>query len=390
MNNNQLNVLLLAPGGAGTHYNGAGTTFFRMYSHRANKRMNITLLHGSPDQKGGEDLYVEQHQVGSLDGSFLSKLKFIKQAKKWIKKNHQQFDVIHSITGFHLGLQPAHYAHSLGLPAVVTVAGHRSDLGTNASLFSRLMRFPQKKWKLAAAVDAMIATSSDIEQELLEVGVKEQSVYRIPYGVDSEKFLPVSQSEKLAMKQELKLAPDDLTVIFVGDSVPRKRPLLILQSLEKAVKAGAGIELAILGPTTNSDYVSEIKSFIRQHDLGERVHWFGMQENVSRFLSAADVFILPSKGEGLPNAMLEAMAAGLPSIGTEISGIKDLIDDEQTGFMVAPSVERISDRFQQLAGNRPLLTSMGTKARNKIEQKYALPTVIAQYENLFRKIQRNC
>jgi glycosyltransferase involved in cell wall biosynthesis len=110
-------------------------------------------------------------------------------------------------------------------------------------------------------------------------------------------------------------------------------------------------------------------------------------ENVQDYLRAADLFILPSHFEGMPNALLEAMACGLPVVATSVSGVMDLIKHGQNGLLVEPGrADRLADAIVRLLEDREMALLMGIEARKTMEQFYSIKAVTSAYAELYTQL----
>lgn len=131
---------------------------------------------------------------------------------------------------------------------------------------------------------------------------------------------------------------------------------ILIRAVEKLVASGLDIELVLVG---DGRYRREHEQYVRSRQLSERVVFTGMLpsgEPVRRQLDEADVFVLPSRQEGLPRAMIEAMARALPCIGSTVGGIPELLDED---YVVPPNdVEALAKRIQEVVTNPTLMTVM--------------------------------
>jgi glycosyltransferase involved in cell wall biosynthesis len=124
--------------------------------------------------------------------------------------------------------------------------------------------------------------------------------------------------------------------------------------------------------------------------VADSLVWYGFTEQMTELYQAADVFALPSQNEGMPNAVLEAMASGLPVVATAISGIVDLVEDEATGRLVEPDAAPLTEALQTYLDRAALRDAHGQAARQKIESHYSTRVVLDQHEQLFRRIIAGC
>ncbi len=130
-----------------------------------------------------------------------------------------------------------------------------------------------------------------------------------------------------------------------------------------------------------------LRSLAQQLGLTERVHFLGWQahEELAKWYHQANVFLFPSRHEGMPNAILEAMASGLPVVATRIAGNEELVLDRMTGALTAPEdVESLREGLRRLLVDANLREQMGGAGRRRVEQEYAWDTVARQYETVLQ------
>jgi glycosyltransferase involved in cell wall biosynthesis len=126
-------------------------------------------------------------------------------------------------------------------------------------------------------------------------------------------------------------------------------------------------------------------------DLGQSVTFCGVQPDVLPYLHAADLFVLPSVSEGLSNALLEAMASGLPCIVSDIGGNVDLIADGENGLLFeSGNINQLTDMLLRLLRNDIGRREFGRRARETIEADYSMDRVAKKYVELYRHLLGNC
>lgn len=190
----------------------------------------------------------------------------------------------------------------------------------------------------------------------------------IENGVDSEKYTPACISKKNALR-----------ILFVSRLIERKGLQFIIPQLKNAT---FDFTLTIVG---DGPYREELERIVNENELEKKVLFVGQKEKneIVSFYQNADVFILPSSKEGMPNVVLEAMSCGLPIVMTPCQGSVELVD-ESNGF-VCPTDEFLS-KLTLLANKNDLRQSMGAASRNKILKKFSWDGVVDRYEELFLKI----
>ena len=264
----------------------------------------------------------------------------------------------------------------MGMP-VVTKILRGGTLGDLAKLHNK----PGGLRRLASfkkQVDGFIAISDEIVGELTAVGVPPERQLFIPNGVDTQRFNPAQPSEKVALRQKLRL-PEGLNVVFTGRLSPEKRVNDVITAWPAIRRHVPNANLLLIG---SGDEEATLKEM-----AGDGVYFLGRIEDVAPYLRSADLFILPSETEGLSNALLEAMACGLPAVVTAVGGATDLIVHQKSGWLIPPkSEEAIHDAVATLLANEEMRNRLGTMARQKIMSEYTLNQTADRLVQLYRAL----
>lgn len=379
-----LKVLVWYRRGVGLHFSGPGRTAFRMYSKADPSRVKVSVAHGNPSHQR-YDLFAHQYLVADCPPRPIPQLKFLHHAKAWLREHANQFDIMHALSGYMVSLGPAAYAHQLGLPAVLKLIAWRADM-EDKQLWKRWLGIYRRRREKLAKLDAVIAISPAIREELLEYGVPENKIASIPNGVDVELFEPVrSAAERQAARAEFGW-PDMPTVIFAGGINRRKRPHLIIEAIALLKKQGLDAQLVLAGPFDDAVYRNEMRALAAARGIQDRLHWLGFVEQIAPLYRAAEMSCLPSRLEGLPNSVLESMASGIPCLVTKIPGSVDLVDDQVTGRHVDPTGESIAVAIADYLDSPSIAQLHGQAARNKAESQYDVSQVMKAHEHLFQAI----
>jgi glycosyltransferase involved in cell wall biosynthesis len=128
----------------------------------------------------------------------------------------------------------------------------------------------------------------------------------------------------------------------------------------------------------------EIESFAAEQGLTGAVIFAGIRHDVPRLLGAMDLFALPSLSEGLPLAVLEAMASRLPVVATNVGAMPQLVEEGLTGFLVEPKDDRaLAERLARFRSDPGLARRIGEAARRKVEREYSLDSMLRRYADLY-------
>lgn len=380
-----IRVLLWSPGGSGEHYHGPGSFSYRLYSKAEPRRFLISLAHGYADQRQ-YPLFHQQHLVQPLAGGRLAAWRFLGKARRWLADHAGEFDVLHGMAGFETTVSPAYHAQRMGLPAAVFIANHRTDLSDKPGFLKSLLALPRRRRERVKRLSAVIAMSQAIYDELIGYGIPPDKIVRIPMGVDTDAFHPpVGDSQRRAFRRQLGWR-DLPTLIFAGGITPRKRPHLLIEALGLLRRKRMECQVAIIGPDHDQAYTAQMKQRAAELQVESQVIWFGFTNDIAPLYRAADWFALPSENEGMPAALVEAMASGLPSVVTAISGMTDLVADGVHGIVIEPTAEQMAGALAEYFKNPGLAEKHGAAARHKVLERFSTAVVLEAYERLFHRM----
>jgi glycosyltransferase involved in cell wall biosynthesis len=292
--------------------------------------------------------------------------------------------VFHGLSAFHNTVSPAFLAERLGLPVVVFLTNHRLELTDKGGL-KGLLGLPRRRRRMARELSALVAMSRAIHEELLEHGIDPRSIARIPMGVDTSQFRPASPGDRAGLRSALgwRALP---TVLFVGAVTRRKRPHLLVEALGSLRGRGGECQLVIAGPEHDAGYAAAMRTRAVELGIEHLIVWHGFTPEIAPLYRAADFFALPSEREGMPAALVEAMASGLPAIVTAVSGAVDLVDDGIHGHVVAAEAGAIADALRTYLADPGTAVSHGAAGRRRVERQYSATAVLEAYERLFRRV----
>jgi glycosyltransferase involved in cell wall biosynthesis len=197
-------------------------------------------------------------------------------------------------------------------------------------------------------------------------------------------------------KQRLRTAlgvPGGIIICFVGIIIARKNVDMILRVWKQVVDQGVRGHLLLVGPIPKDEhgvetqYCHELRQYVIDHGLSKNVTFTGYQEVVSDYLRASDIFFFPSKQEGMPNVLLEAMACGLPCVVSRISGTEDLVQDCENGIILPLDHEdKFVSAILRLIQEPALATQVGETARTFVNSGYSLRITAEKYRLLYHRI----
>jgi glycosyltransferase involved in cell wall biosynthesis len=172
--------------------------------------------------------------------------------------------------------------------------------------------------------------------------------------------------------------------ILIGRFAARKGHDFALRSLESATARVPGLKMIFAG---DGELEDELRAQAASLGVSEQVVFAGFRRDVPRLLAASDVLLLPSEDECLPLVILEAMAARLPVIATDVGGISEAVEDGKTGVLVRPrDAEGLADALAAVLGDPERARSMGLEGRAKVESEFSLEACAAAVFRIYDEL----
>ncbi len=217
----------------------------------------------------------------------------------------------------------------------------------------------------------------------LGLGVSAGQLSCNPNGVDTEAFKPRPRSED-GIRAALRIPASARVVGFLGRLSPEKGPEVFLRAALLARTRLPDAHFVFVG---DGPLASTLRETIARLKLEDRVHLAGVRRDVATVLNDLDVMVSSSHSEAMPLAVMEAMASGLPVVATRVGGVPDMIDQGESGWLVAPNdFEEIATRLQQILATPGELARMSTAARRRAVEKMALTDTVERVVALMTRL----
>ena len=154
--------------------------------------------------------------------------------------------------------------------------------------------------------------------------------------------------------------------------VPIKDQLTLIQA-SKRILEKYDADFIFAGEIQDAEYYRECQTLVEDLGLGNKIKFIGHSDNMQDWYRQADIFVLSSKSEGVPLALLEAMSCGLPSVCTKVGGIPDILRDDITGYLVTPGdFQLMATKISGLLEDKILREKMGVQARAVITENFTI------------------
>jgi len=245
--------------------------------------------------------------------------------------------------------------------------------------------------RLLRDADAFVAMSRAIRDEMVACGVPPERAFLIPHGVDVERFRPAAAGERVALRASLGL-PHGLLVVYTGRLLRGKGLDTLLDAFDPIAGGRGDVHLVLVGEGGGQSLSveDELRARAAVAPLAGRVVFAGRVEDVSGWLRASDVFVFPSLFEGLGISLVEALACGLPAVGSRTGGIVDVIDDRRSGWLAPPGdAPALEAALRALLDDEAARAEMGRAGRADMVARFDERDAVAKYRALFASLARS-
>lgn len=281
------------------------------------------------------------------------------------------------------------HSHNLGTLMYASMAtGHgravpilHGEHGQLTGEYARARRVGQRRkyWRHCRLIHTV---SPSLKQHFVDFGFPDDAIRVINNGVDSERFAP---GAKGAGKAGLGLPENAVVIGMLGRFGEWKRHDAVLEAFELAAPDHPDWHLLFVGGGGPNE--AAIQSRVAASRFGDRVRLAGFQQDPRRFYHAMDLLAIASINEGLPNALLEAMASGVPGLGNSAAcGLEEVISRGHDGFIAdLGSPAKIAAALAECLADPGRLVDMGRAARETVIRRFSLESMVREYQRIYRE-----
>jgi glycosyltransferase involved in cell wall biosynthesis len=262
------------------------------------------------------------------------------------------------------------YANVFALPAA-TLAGVPVRIGARRDVFmpertSGQQRLQRLAYQLAHRV---VANSSAAADRLIEEGVPDWRIVQIANGIDMSRFVPPAHARPRRV------------ITTVANLRPGKGHDVLLKAAARVVRRIPDVRFHIVGDGSERKALEQQASALR---ISAQVSFLGHRDDVPQILQESDIFAFPSFMEASPNAVIEAMAAGLPIVATRVGGIPEVIEHETSGVLVPPRDDRaLAAGILRLIERPELASRVGDAARQTVASRFSFDRMVSEFQELW-------
>lgn len=239
------------------------------------------------------------------------------------------------------------------------------------------------RWLYRHAVDSIATTGEALRMQLIKgLDLPPDHVISVPTGIDLAYYRPQPEEIRTQIRNELGVSPSAKAIGIVATLRSWKGHTYLLQAFASLAARHPELELLIVG---DGPMREQIAGWAAQSGVTGRIHLTGQREDIPSVLAAMDVFVLPSyANEGVPQALMQAMAAGLPVVSTHVGAIDELVADKRSGFLVEPkNAAQLEEKLEELLQDPDLCARFGREGREIVAARYSLDAMLDAMEGIF-------
>lgn len=237
-------------------------------------------------------------------------------------------------------------------------------------------------WLMSRSIDIVVALSEHLVDQAAGAGVDRNRLRLIPNGVDTHRYEPCTPLGRREARRALGLGEDDQVILFVGRLHALKQVDLLLEAWSNLPRS-EDLRLLLVGDGPERE---ALEHRARRAGL-EGVRFEGEREGVSSYLHACDVFVLPSREEGISVALLEAMATGCCVVASDVPGNRAVVKQGRNGLLVSPRDDKqLAATLQRALNDARLRRRLGAAARATAESAFELDDMVRAYHGVYREL----
>jgi len=377
-------------------HGGGGLQMQRLAAGIQESGVDCTILAGTKNAnltgKGNDRIPTIRFRVFGMGK--IRNLAFLAGTFSWIIFNGSKFDILHMTCLNWAGMAGILFMRLLGRKSIMKF----SLKGIDDPFSIRKSALGALKYRILNKLDRYVCTSASLAGEIRKnLPDFSEKIAVIPNGVDINLFRPIEWKEKEALRQKLGLPVEGMIFNFTGIVIQRKGVDILFRAWADFFKrVETPVCLVMTGPMgvgcdpfASKEFEDELMDFFRENGLEQTVVFTGRTERVPDYLKASDVFVFPSRREGLPNALIEAQAAGLACIASDIEGCRDVIEDGRNGllFDIDDNPEKnLLACIEKVFSDTELRNRLATGARETAVDQYSFENIIEKYLEIYKEM----
>lgn len=302
----------------------------------------------------------------------------------WLIQHRKKYDVIHCQQMYAPAMVAALVSFIVKKPILVRVTA-AGELGEVKHV--QQMPFAKLRLKLLRRVSKWVVLTKQMKDELETLNIAPEKIQIIYNATMIPQEAGFNEQTKLSFRASLGLNYEKVAV-FVGRLSEEKGLDVLIKAWEIVCKKHPQAHLLLLGDGgAYRNIEKETKDLVFRLNLEESVHFLGHINNAKDYLLASDIFVLPSRTEGMSNSLVEAMAAGTAIVATDIVANQEICMNEVNSLLVEPNkYDLLADAIIKIFDSPPLAKSLAQSAKSFAEENLSIEAMTSHYLNLYQKM----
>lgn len=370
------------------------STFARnLIKHLSIQNHNITIVSqyrgdtkdnvyrdGPPEFIPGALVIGMQQYAEEKEGDFETDIDRLVQMIGQLHREYS-FDLVHAQYGYPPGFAALLASRQFDIPTVVSIQGGDGHWVGKCCQYHR---------KVMQAVlnysDEIVVGTKSFGEEVKKNNLIEREFRIVPGATDASHFIPVTSKAKIALRKKYKIPTEPRIVLYHGRIDRRKGLGDLISALSILNNGGLNFQFVLSGVGPDKGF---IESLLVQNDLQNKTTILGYveYERANEIYSLADVYCMPTLGEGFSNTIVEALASGLPVISTRVVGVKDVFENTRSVVLVKEhEVDRLASELERLIQDTDLRIEMGEHGRDLVTEQYSWEKASHQFIDIYKDV----
>lgn len=307
-----------------------------------------------------------------------SNMKAYKKLKKIMEQNNYEIIHCHTPIGGLIARLAARNVRKHGTKVIYTAHGFHFCKG--APIINWVLYYPIEKW-LAYYTDCLITINQEDYQRATKQLKAKQVEHVHGVGIDTNRFKPIPENEKVELKKSFGYKADDFLMFYAAEFNKNKNQELLLRSLALIKDQVPNAKLLCAG---EGALLENCQDQAKSLGISHMVNFLGFRSDIDKIVPMCDIAVASSFREGLPVNIMEAMACGLPVVAMDNRGHRELVHNNENGWLVAENDPSFfSEKVIELVTTKGMKESFGESGRNLILTTYSINKVLAEKSRIY-------
>jgi sugar transferase (PEP-CTERM/EpsH1 system associated) len=265
-----------------------------------------------------------------------------------------------------------------------SMAGHTRFVHAERGTLNRSWKNIMVQQLLWRRMDRVLCVSEAHKKEIIEtIHFPSSRIHSIVNGVDVDKFQPNAE-QRVSFRKEIGLTEEHICIGSVGYLRPIKNHILLMKAGKDICHQYHNVRICLIGEGPEKE---KLMFAAQEYGIQDQVIFCGSRHDIPLVLNGMDVFVLPSLNEGLPNAVLEAMATGIPVIASHVGGIPEVLQDEKNGLLFTSNDSvSLTKKLKDIIDNPKKRKMLAENGRHRVVSQFSLSSMVKKYEEVYQSL----